>query len=72
MPKDRTIEQKAPSGGSERSLLTPEELCRWLHISKRTLRHLTTTRQIPFLRLGRLLRFDAEAVREALKRSSVE
>jgi excisionase family DNA binding protein len=47
-------------------LATAEDLAAEFKVSARMLQRLAQRGEIPCLRIGRLLRFDAEAVREAL------
>jgi excisionase family DNA binding protein len=45
-----------------RDLLTPAQLCEWLGVSMKTVYGWTSRREIPFIKLGRLLRFDREVI----------
>lgn len=46
-------------------LATPEEVCDFLSIKKDKLYKMTSKKEIPFLKVGRELRFDIEEVRKA-------
>jgi len=48
-----------------KNLVTPEEVCEFLNIKKDKLYKMTSRKQIPFLKVGRELRFDLDEVREA-------
>lgn len=48
--------------GEEQVLLKSEDVCMMLGISVRTLRNLVRRGEIPHLRIGRLLRFDPNAL----------
>ena len=48
-------------------LLTPEEICDVFKIKKGKLYKLTSQKLIPFLKVGRELRFDLEDVRKAFE-----
>jgi excisionase family DNA binding protein len=48
------------------SLMTPAELAIHLGVSKRTVQRLTVTGQIPVVRIGTLVRYDADKVIAAL------
>ena len=52
-------------------LLTPDEVCDLLSISKKTLYGWTSRHEIPFIKLGRLLRFRREEIDQWLKDSEV-
>lgn len=44
----------------EKSILTFEETCKFLQIKKSRLRTAIFRREIPFLKIGRLIRFDLD------------
>ncbi len=46
-------------------LLTPDEVCEVFKIKKDKLYKLTSRRLIPFLKIGRELRFDVDELRKA-------
>jgi len=48
----------------ERLLLTPREASHALHISERNLWGLTASREIPCVRIGRLVRYDIHDLTE--------
>jgi len=51
-----------------KSLLTPQEVCTYLSVCRRTLQRLLNRREIPFIRIGASLRFRPEAVESFLAR----
>jgi excisionase family DNA binding protein len=51
----------------EKRLLDLEEAARMLNVSERGLRHLATTGQVPFHRVGSQLRFDPDEVLDATR-----
>jgi excisionase family DNA binding protein len=53
------------------ALLTAEDLARLLRVSLRTIRTLTSRRSIPFLRIGKSIRFRPADVQRALKSLTV-
>jgi len=53
-------------------LLDPESLATHLGTSERHVRRLVAERRIPFVKVGRFVRFDPRAVTEWLGRSTVE
>lgn len=49
---------------AEEPLLTIEEVARLLHVSVTTVRRLVAAGQIPEIRIGRLIRFHPDVVRQ--------
>jgi excisionase family DNA binding protein len=69
MPKDRTeAEDQRPVPslpyGKGARMLTLDELCEWLNITKRHARKLVERDAIPYRKVGRLLRFPEAEVDE--------
>lgn len=58
------------SAGPYLSLMTIRELSSYLNVSRSTIRRLHRSGQIPAMRVGKQLRFDAIAVRAALDKRS--
>jgi excisionase family DNA binding protein len=56
---------------THRSLLTTEEFAAALGLSAKTIRQWTWTRRVPFVRVGRAIRFKPETVDEIVSRGSV-
>lgn len=56
---------------TRRKLLTTEEFADALGLSPKTVRQWTWTRKVPFVRVGRAIRFRPETVEEILNRGSV-
>jgi excisionase family DNA binding protein len=56
---------------AHRSLLTTDEFAAALGLSSKTIRQWTWTRRVPFVRVGRAIRFRPETVDEILNRGSV-
>ncbi len=52
--------------------LTRSELASFLNVSVRTIDGYVLSRRIPYIRLGRLLRFRVQDVERALKRYTIE
>jgi len=50
------------------TLLKPEELAEKLHVSPRSLRNWQVRRIIPYIKFGRVIRFDLEKVMAALEK----
>ena len=53
-------------------LLTTDDLCAYLQVSKRTVRYWTALKRIPHLKIGRSTRFRLADVERALMRYAVE
>jgi excisionase family DNA binding protein len=53
------------------ALATKAELARFLNVSPRTVDNYVASRKIPFLKLGRLVRFRLADVERALKRYTI-
>jgi len=51
--------------------LTTQEMAARIHLHERTLLRLASDRKVPYLRAGRALRFDPEAVEAALTTQAV-
>ena len=56
---------------SRTDLLTPDDVCDLLSISKKTLYGWTSRHEVPFIKLGRLLRFRREEIDLWLQESEV-
>jgi excisionase family DNA binding protein len=54
------------------ALLTMEEASNFLKISEKTLKNWTSMRKIPFVKVGRLVRFDVRSIEAWLKRREVD
>jgi excisionase family DNA binding protein len=54
-----------------RNLLTTEEFAAALGLSAKTIRQWTWTRRVPFVRVGRAIRFRPETVDELVNRGTV-
>jgi excisionase family DNA binding protein len=65
MPRTDREQPMATTG--EKRLLDLEEIAQMLKKSERGIRHLVSTGQIPFHRVGRELRFDADEVLDATR-----
>ena len=55
-----------------RGLLSRKEMARYLNISERKLSTMMTNREIPFIKLGRSVRFNLFEVLDALERFTIE
>lgn len=53
-------------------LLTYDELAPKLKVSDRTLKRLVAHREIPYIKVGRLVRFDLVEVKRYLRRQTVK
>ncbi len=53
-------------------LLTREQLANRYHVSIRTIQKWKTRRRIPFIQIGRVVRFDAASCDKALKKWEVK
>ena len=53
-------------------LLSRKEMARYLSISERKLSTMMTNREIPFIKIGRSVRFDLGDVLDALQRFTIE
>ena len=53
-------------------LLSRKEMARYLSISQRKLSTMMTNREIPFIKIGRLVRFNLGHVLDALQRFTIE
>ncbi len=60
------------AAGEVPSLLDSGEVARRLGVTERHVRRLVAERRIPFIKVGRFVRFNQEAVADWLVRSSVE
>lgn len=56
---------------ASRNLLTTEEFAAALGLSVKTIRQWTWRRRVPFVRVGRAVRFRPETVNEIINRGSV-
>ncbi len=56
---------------TDRGLLTTEEFAAALGLSAKTIRQWTWTRRVPFVRVGRAIRFKPETVTEIIERGAV-
>lgn len=56
---------------ASRNLLTTEEFAAALGLSVKTIRQWTWRRRVPFIRVGRAVRFRRETVDEIINRGSV-
>jgi|KBSSwiStaDraftv2_1062776.scaffolds.fasta_scaffold905981_2 excisionase family DNA binding protein len=56
----------------QRSYLTAQELAAWLKIKLPTVRRWQSEEDLPCLRVGRLVRYEADRVREWLERRAEE
>ena len=54
------------------SLLTTRELCEYLNISDSALRGLIRNKKIPYIRVGKLMRFDKKRIDSWLKTHTIE
>jgi excisionase family DNA binding protein len=52
--------------------LTKSELCEYLSVSPRTVDTYVSTRRIPFIKIGRTIRFNLVDVQKALRRFTVK
>jgi excisionase family DNA binding protein len=55
-----------------KSLLSPQEMARYLNVSLKTIYRLVEGRAIPFYKIGRGLRFKREDIDEYMKNALVE
>lgn len=55
-----------------RRLLSRKEMAKYLNISERKLSTMMTNREIPFIKLGRSVRFNLVEVLDALERFTIE
>jgi len=56
----------------ELDLLNVQELSKLLKISEHTLRHSVMYRRIPFIKVGRLVRFDRSTIKTWLESNSIK
>jgi excisionase family DNA binding protein len=57
--------------GGKMKLITSDELCEQLRMKKSTLYQMTCAKQIPYIKVGGLLRFDPKQIDEWLEQKSV-
>ena len=62
------ILSKRKGGRRMSQLLTIDELAAWLKLPKATLYNFTHEKRIPYLKVGRRLRFDSKQIQEWLER----
>ena len=76
MPKSRAVKPSADkSEGIDRihsRPITKSELAEFLGVSRRTIDSYVSSRRIPYIKLGRLVRFRLADVERALQRFTVE
>ena len=53
-------------------LLTPEELCDWLQVQKSTLYKWTHYQYVPFVKVGRFVRFRQSEIKAWLEKRSCQ
>jgi excisionase family DNA binding protein len=63
MNKTKLIDDGCPPSAPEPLLLRPAEAARFLAISPRKLWELTNCREVPFIRIGRSLRYPVDRLR---------
>lgn len=56
----------------KQGLLSRKEMARYLSISERKLSTMMTNREIPFIKIGRSVRFNLSDVLDALQRFTIE
>lgn len=56
----------------QKKYLSPKELAQLIGVSKLTIYGWTSRQEIPFYRIGRLVRFNAEAIDNWLNKKKVE
>lgn len=56
---------------TQRNLLTTEEFAAALGLSPKTVRQWTWMRRVPFVRVGRAIRFRPETVNEIIERGTI-
>jgi excisionase family DNA binding protein len=56
---------------TQRNLLTTEEFAAALGLSPKTIRQWTWMRRVPFIRVGRAIRFRPETVNEIIDRGTI-
>jgi excisionase family DNA binding protein len=56
---------------TQRNLLTTEEFAAALGLSPKTVRQWTWMRRVPFIRVGRAIRFRPETVNEIIDRGTI-
>lgn len=56
---------------AQRNLLTTEEFAAALGLSPKTVRQWTWMRRVPFIRVGRAIRFRPETVNEIIDRGTI-
>ena len=59
-----------PVFGGKRPLSNKQELATFLNVSRSLIDRLVMEREIPFIKVGRLIRFDAQAVLDALSKET--
>lgn len=62
LPLAGVLHMKTTNRNQSPNLMTPTELAIHLGVSKRTIQRLTASGQIPIVRIGALVRYDAEKV----------
>jgi excisionase family DNA binding protein len=74
MPKFQSVAPSAdtPEGIPYPPPVTKAELAKFLKVSPRTVDNYVSSRRIPYIKLGRLIRFRPADVERALKRYTVE
>lgn len=58
--------------GSEQRYLSPQELSQYLGIAIQTVYEWTSQRRVPYIKLGRLVKFDQREIDEWMKRQRIE
>ncbi|MBU1809086.1 MAG: helix-turn-helix domain-containing protein [Candidatus Omnitrophica bacterium] len=58
--------------GSEQRYLSPQELSQYLGIATQTIYEWTSQKKIPFIKLGRLVKFDVAEIDAWMKTQRVE
>lgn len=64
--------ETAPSTNQVREFLTSKEVANWLGISLRTVVNLRRRRVLPYVKFGRVVRFQRDLVMIAIKAHTVE
>jgi len=72
MPKTLESLKKAITENAYPRPITKAELARYLDVSPRTVDNYISSRRIPYIKIGRLVRFRLADVERALKRYTVE
>ena len=58
--------------GTEQRYFSPQELSQYLGIARQTVYEWTSQKKVPFIKLGRLVKFDQREIEEWMKTQRIE